>query len=243
MSDTSPVVDQWQESVRVLRRECGDDIAVVLIGSAARGVSTEESDVDLLVIGKNRPVISTVFSGYHIQATSEWEFLRNLRNGEDFEAWCVRLGRPLYDAGLWSKIVGMPEAATWPKWQTKVIHGARRLFLARGLLEVGDRSAATEETLYVLGHVARGLLLKSGVFPLSRPELAGQIRGAGYPHLADIHERLRGPVDVPNGLLAAAQRYSKKLLSRLDRETYADSAAEYRARKKEKLRRIASRPS
>ncbi len=93
----------------------------------------------------------------------------------------MRLGVVVHDNGLWSEILTRPESKTWPGWQKKVVHGARRLFLANKLIETGDLEAATEEMLYAVGHIARGLLLKADVFPLSRPELEDQIEALGYP--------------------------------------------------------------
>jgi len=230
------------EAVERLRRTHGDDTAIVLIGSAARGLWAEANDIDLLVIVNNEGAAKAApLSGYHLQVLPQWEFLRNLLAGEDFEAWCVRYGKPLYDSGRWDKIKQSPGASAWPKWQSKVLHGARRLFLARSLLDTKDRDAAGEETVYALGHVARGLLLKSGVFPLSRPELAQQVREAGYPHLADIHEQLRRGGDVSLQRIALAQRYAKKLLLHLDRGAYAVCAEDYRRRRREKRLRKPTR--
>lgn len=225
---------ELQKVVNKLRERNGDEIAIVLIGSVARGCPTEDSDVDLLVIGKERPKPTDGLPGLHIQTSSESEFGRNLLLGEDFEAWCLRFGVPLYDKGIWSRLEQLPGASVWPKWQTKVAHGVRRLFMANTLLEMGDLDAAAEETVYALGHVARGLLLKAGVFPLSRPELAEQVAGVGYPRLARLHEDLRKQGRSSSSTLKLAQRYVKKLLSRLDRQGYAKLSGEYRSRNRAK---------
>lgn len=225
---------QVNEVVQELRRVQGDDIAVVLVGSAARRVLTATSDIDLLVISNAQPRPSQHFPGFHIQTSSEAAFLLNLTAGEDFEAWCVRFGETLYDSGVWAKIRETPAASTWPNWRTKVLHGVRRLFLASTLLQMGDNSAAAEETVYVLGHAARGILLRMGIFPLSRPELANQIRDAGYPHLAEIHEQLRQSSEVSVHNLELAQLYSKKLLVHLEPALYAQYARDYHKKLKSK---------
>jgi predicted nucleotidyltransferase len=215
---------------------CGQDLAVVLIGSASRGKRTEQSDIDMLVVGKEHPVLPFRFTGFHIQAISQEDFLINLRSGEDFESWCVRLGIPLHDSGIWAQILESPYAGQWPDWRTKVVHGARRLFLANSLLQTGDTDAAAEELLYVLCHVARGLLLKGGVFPLSRPELAEQVGALGYPKLAGLHEQLR-TTSTSRHTLAIGVGYSKKLLCHLDRLVYGRCSKEYRAKRKAKTNR------
>jgi hypothetical protein len=92
---------------------------------------------------------------------------------------------------------------------------------------MGDREAAREELIFVLGHIARGLLLKNGRFPLSRPELAEQVNELGYPELAALHERLRN-ADLPCETdISLALNYSKRLLIYLDRATYGKIAREH----------------
>lgn len=221
----------------------GHDVAVVLIGSASRGKRTEQSDIDMLVVGKERPVLPFSLTGFHIQAISQADFLTNLRSGEDFESWCVRLGVPLHDSGIWAQILESPYAGQWPDWRTKVVHGARRLFLANSLLEIGDTDAAAEELLYVLCHVARGLLLKGGVFPLSRPELAEQVGALGYPKLASLHEQLRTTTSASPHTLAIGVSYSKKLLCHLDRLVYGRCSEEHRGKRKAKANRPRHRNS
>jgi predicted nucleotidyltransferase len=212
-----------------------DHVSIILVGSAARNVRAEGSDIDLLVLGSERPRIPLGFGGYHLQVSSVSDFLQNLATGEDFEAWSTRLGIVLHDAGHWADILGSKEAKQWPRWQLKVLHGARRLFSAHSFLEMGDNSASSEELVYALGHAARGLLLRAGVFPLSRPELSQQLQTLGYPHVAIIHEKLRLSIGSPSVLRQAAM-YCKRLLCHLDRNTYAACAGEHRAKAKLKKR-------
>jgi predicted nucleotidyltransferase len=217
-----------------LKQLLGNGVSVILIGSAARDARTQDSDIDLLLVGAERPHVAKSFAGFHIQTNSVAEFLANLKKGEDFESWCVRLGIPLSDdSGHWASIVASEEAKQWPRWELKVLHGARRLFLAHSLFEMGDKFAASEELVYTLGHIGRGLLLKSGTFPLSRPELAEQLRDLGYPHLANIHETLR-TTDASHNVLSQAIAYSKKLLCHLDRNAYGALAQEQRRKKLKK---------
>jgi hypothetical protein len=239
--DVKPRLDDLQQIADMLSRHEEGNIAIVLVGSAARGVWSEASDIDLLVVRENpaKPVKSV--SGYHIQTATEADFVRNLSDGEDFEAWCVRLGKTLHDDGIWTRIKSSPAAATWPKWQVKVKHGARRLLLAKMLLVTGDKDAAAEETLYTLGHIARAILLREGVFPFSRPELAEQISKIGFVHLADLHEQLRTDSDVPLQTVRLAQLYAKKLLCHLDPKTYGKYASDYRLIRTTKTAKHAAR--
>jgi predicted nucleotidyltransferase len=202
------------------------DCAVILIGSAARGRRTNQSDIDILFISTEKVSGVPMLPGYHIKFSTDVDFLRRLNAGEDFESWCARYGVTLLDRGVWARIKACSENV-WPRWETKVVHGIRRLFIASQLSTMGDGLAAREELVFVLGHIARGLLLKAGRFPLSRPELAAQVREIGYPHLADIHERLRNADSPSDSDLSLGLRYSKKLLIHLDRTIYGRIARDH----------------
>jgi predicted nucleotidyltransferase len=217
---------EYQEVASKLMQLTQADCAVVLIGSAARDCRTEDSDIDLLFVVTEKVANLPVISGYHIKNITESDFLKRLNSGEDFEAWCIRYGETLADRGVWRRI-STSGNGVWPRWETKVVHGSRRLFLAAQLSKKGDRSAAKEELVFVLGHIARGLLLKAGTFPLSRPELAAQVKELGYPHLADLHERLRCTNSLSDSDLGLSIRYSKKLLVHLDRAMYGKLAQDH----------------
>lgn len=230
----SDVQIDFSRAIERIIQHCGDDISVVLIGSAARGKQTVQSDIDLLVLSLRQCRVHV--SGFHIQIQDEGRFTRNLAEGEDFEAWCVKFGKPLYGAERWELLVRSAPTERMPKWEIKVVHGARRLFIASSLLDVGDLAAAAEELLYALGHAARGLLLKAGIFPLSRPELAQQVSDLGYAHLAVLHEDLRRGVKSES-VLRIAKLYSKKLLCHLDREIYKKSAQDHSETQKTKRKK------
>ncbi len=210
------------ELSKLTEAEC----AVILIGSAARGRRTENSDIDILFVATENVSSIPVISGYHFKFSTEADFLRRLNAGEDFESWCLRYGITLLDRGTWARLKAF-SADVWPRWQIKVVHGIRRLFLASQLSKIGDTLAAREELVFVLGHIARGLLLQKGTFPLSRPELAAQVKEIGYPHLADLHERLRTAESPSETDVALGLRYAKKLLVHLDRATYGKIALDH----------------
>ncbi len=235
--------DLIQTAVRQVIAQSAQVVTVVLIGSAARGKRAEQSDIDILVISEDHPNARLHMSGFHIQQISKATFLANLKNGEDFESWCIRFGVPLHDSGIWTEILKSPFAAKWPDWKLKVIHGVRRLLLGNTMLEIGDRDAAAEELMYTMGHVARGLLLKMQVFPLSRPELAEQVAELGYRQLANFHEELRNHGSVSSERLELAVRYSKKLLCHLDAATYGRYWEEYRSKKRSKIGQTRQRRS
>ena len=154
--------------------------AVVLIGSAARDAATERSDVDFLVVRPEERVFRIKPSAaLHVHQETRRRFLERLARNEDFPAWALRYGVPIRDPdGWWSDQVSREKRDPhWPDWRSKIVHGAKRLRMAIMALEDDDTAAAAEELLFAASHAARAVLLKSGVFPLSRPELPAQLEG------------------------------------------------------------------
>jgi hypothetical protein len=56
--------------------------------------------------------------------------------------------------------------------------------LYRQLLKIGDAEAALEQRITLLTHLAWERLLRAGIHPASRPELAQQLRAVGEMELA-----------------------------------------------------------
>jgi len=94
--------------------------------------------------------------------------------------------------------------------------------------------AAAEELTYAVTHVARAILLKSNVFPLSRPEMIAQLKELEFPRLADALVELSFGERTDRGI-KRTMIYVKRLLVHLDRDRfkkYADSRREARNLKK-----------
>lgn len=197
------------------------EISVILIGSVARSTHTSQSDLDLLVLGDESAVVERHPDRLHVQALTTKQFRERLRAGDDFAAWCVRFGVPLVTSKSWLEIVDSPDAAIWPDWHKKTRHAARRLTLAAALLETGDIAAAAEEMLYAVSHTARAILLKDGVFPLSRPEIVAQLRERGHERLAKLLQELSYE-EPTRGTLNRGLLYVKRLLVYLDRPVYQE---------------------
>jgi uncharacterized protein (UPF0332 family) len=217
--------------------------AVILIGSVARNAATSNSDLDLLLIVPETIKVERTADRLHVQVMSEAEFMERLRTGDDFAAWCVRYGVPIVQAPVWDRIVQTTEAKSWPNWRHKIEHAGRRLLLADQLLRVGDIEAAAEELAYAVSHVARAMLLKKGVFPLSRPEMISQLKEQGYPQLGAILEDFSFDRRTER-TVRQALRYVKKLLVYLDRaafEAYIVARRNARKRKAERLSGVNTR--
>lgn len=177
----------------------GDKTTVVLVGSSARGVMNDRSDVDILVLKDDCRRIQIKQPGdIHLQQDTRSRFLKRLEQGDDYPGWALRYGVPVSDPDGWWAVQTAAEQENphWPDWSPKVEHAHKRMRITEVLLEVGDYEAASEELMLAASHVARATLLRRGVFPLSRPELPSQLMEF-EPSLAALLERLiKGDVDA-----------------------------------------------
>lgn len=216
-STYTSIVDDFVREVRSSNKD--GEIAIILIGSVARSTHTSQSDLDLLVVGDQQPVIKRHADRLHVQALTVRQLSERLQEGDDFAAWCVRYGVPLVTSESWLIIVASAEGVTWPDWHKKIHHAARRLTLATALLETGDVPAAAEEMLYAASHTARAILLKEKIFPLSRPEMIAQLREHNHGSLARVLQELSYEEPTEHAL-SRYLVYIKRLLVFLDRPAY-----------------------
>jgi predicted nucleotidyltransferase len=231
------LITEALKRIRAQRPE--NEVAVVLIGSAARDTATAQSDLDLLVLATPQLEVPRTPDRLHVQSMDEQVFLERLKSGDDFAAWCVRFGVPISASKFWLELTSSPAAAVWPDWHQKIPHAARRLVLASSLVETGDVDAATEEALYAATHTGRAILLKKDTFPLSRPEMIQQLRESGHKHLSDLVKTLL--FDAPSQrVVKQAVRYLKRLLLSLDRQGYLRFVEE--RRRGRRLRTIGRKP-
>ena len=180
---------------------------VVLIGSAARGVATWRSDIDLLIVFSGderlnlRPPIEM-----HLQQESRTHFLQRIYEGDDYPVWALLCGKALHDPdGWWARAAADERAHPHtPDWTPKVARAEKSLKWAGELLDAGDADAFEEQCLYAASHLARAVLLKRGVMPLSRPEMADQVRESN-PELAWVlNELAQG--DLPHERAVAVKQ-------------------------------------
>ena len=176
-----------------------DAATVVLVGSAARGVRNPRSDIDVLVLhGNDRRIRLKRPGDVHLQQDSRSRFLKRLEDGDDYPGWALRFGTPLRDPdGWWAEhAAAETEDPHWPDWRPKVEYARKRIGMASELLEVGDVDAAAEELLFAASHVARAVLVKQGVFPLSRPELPSQLKDVAPTLAGLLLELIEGEMDT-----------------------------------------------
>ena len=189
---------------------------VILVGSSARGVMNDRSDVDILILQNDDRRLQIEHSGdLHLQQDTRSRFLRRLQDGDDYPGWALRFGEPISDPdGWWAKqVTAERESPHWPNWRPKIEHAQKRLRMTKELLEIGDYLAASEELMLATSHVARATLLKEGVFPLSRPELPSQLTD-NKPSLAGLLENLIDG-DFENEDLHKGQVFLQKQIAEL----------------------------
>ena len=158
---------------------------VALVGSYARGAGIWRSDVDVLVLTRGPRSRPTPPYGVHFQLVDVNRFQERLSRGDDYALAALKFGKLLRDGlSVWPAFREQAVTAKWPGWREKLTGGHRRAKLARYLLEASEGDAATEEMLLAATQIARGGLLRHGIYPFSRPELSAQLRAIGEHALA-----------------------------------------------------------
>jgi hypothetical protein len=166
------------------RSRAQNAVALVLTGSTARGRRTAVSDLDYHVIGAS-PSVMDLPAEVDLYSDEPGELFAKLERGDDFAHWTLRHGCVLFDSGvLREAAVYVFEQDLWPDPERKLRQARHTLDFAERLVASGDHAAALEQVRGALSLTARWWLLASGIFPLARDELAGQIRKLNQPALA-----------------------------------------------------------
>ncbi|MGH2656213.1 MAG: nucleotidyltransferase domain-containing protein [Actinomycetota bacterium] len=204
-----------RDYLRQLLEQAGSASPVVLIGSHARGRAVPRwSDVDLLVIGE-RPS-EPVPPRLQVMTLTQDELVRRVNSGDDFAQWALRYGQALSGFQTWARLrERLLASAPWPRSEPKYALARKKLLTARDLLAMGDLPAAEEETRFALAHLARGILLDSGEFPLSRPELDAQLERVGSHRTAHWLKRSNTSEPMTQSEIVSALRTVESQLQAL----------------------------
>lgn len=156
-------------------------LAVVAIGSAVRMVNASD-DVDFLLIYEADelplgPIPMDVDVLKYAAATVD----DKIASGHDLLGWAMQFGVLLCERdGYWSRLTERwINRIPLPSPNQAEDRAARARRLTEDLRLIGDLEAAAEQYISWLTHDARARLIRSGVYPASRPELAGQLRQIG----------------------------------------------------------------
>jgi hypothetical protein len=148
------------------------------MGSAVRERGRRRSDFDLLVIYRGmRPSIKAPVE-VDIRFVGVERINDQIGNRHEILGWALKFGTAIYDPmstwrnlqQSWGNQVPLPSATQARE------RGKQALARAREMLEVEDESAADDLLLAALTQFVRERLIRSGIFPASRPELPDQLR-------------------------------------------------------------------
>lgn len=177
---------QWLGSFMEQVQGDANVLAVIAVGSTIR-CNVGSEDLDLVVLCediKRFQYKAPIEVDLRTFALSEVH--QNLSKGHPLLGWAAKFGEALFERDwIWAKLM-----ATWretvplpnPKLTRQQADKVLRQYVV--VKEMGDEVAAAELELSHLTLVARAVLSERGVYPASRPELAGQLRAIGENTLA-----------------------------------------------------------
>jgi predicted nucleotidyltransferase len=178
---------EWLSSFLDRVREDSNVVAVVVVGSAIRSTAPSD-DLDLVVICRDRRILREKAPiEIDLRSFDLDRIEGDVRKGQDLLTWSLRYGVPLYDPnGVWADLVHRWKGRL-PMPDVSVARSRAETALAQleAMRAAGDADAVIDLRVSYLTHLARAALAEAGVFPASRPELAGQLRGIGRADLAD----------------------------------------------------------
>lgn len=153
-------------------------VAVVVMGSVVRERGHRRSDFDLLVVYRGkRPAIKAPLE-VDIRFVEVDQMEDQVSEGQEIVCWALQFGTALYDPEqCWHRIQkSWTGRVPLPSMSDARSRGEKSLARAVEMLQLGDESAADDLVLAALTQFVRERLIKSGVFPASRPELPNQLR-------------------------------------------------------------------
>jgi hypothetical protein len=167
-------------------------VAVVAIGSAVRP-QVPSADVDLVVICRDRHLLDEIPPlEVDLRVYSAAEVNARLEAGHDVLGWAVKFGRVLFQRDcFWDRVVeSCRDRLRLPSSKLARARAAAAYRHLTNVFQSGDADAMREQALAYLTHLARAALLERGIYPASRPELCGQLRGVGNYRLAEWLHRI-----------------------------------------------------
>lgn len=196
---------QWTEDLLLQAKSDSTIQAIVAIGSAVRP-NVRSVDLDLIMIrggataSQFKPPLEIDLRVYDAHSIN-----KQIEEGSDLLSWAIKFGRVLFQRNnYWDALVR--------SWENRLplppLDVARKRSVEAfgrlvDMMEVGDLDAARELALSYLTHLGRAELLSRGVYPASRPELPGQLRGIGAHQLAEQLQQLISRSNSQEKLLRA----------------------------------------
>ncbi len=183
--------------------------SVVAIGSSVReGVAS--ADLDLVVLQERAAnAFETPPTDVDLRTFKVCDVVTLVQEGNDLLGWTIKLGQPLLDKNnTWSNLVQiLSSAVPLPSAEIALERAKKTDELLGMLLAVRDTNASREQLLTLLTHLARARLVKHGVFPISRPELAKQLREVNENKLAILLEKALEHKEPPDEIYAELKHF------------------------------------
>ena len=161
--------------------------AIVIFGSIVRQQVKYSADVDLLIIyesDKPNFVSPPLDVDIRLCRRKDIEFL--ISEGHELLGWTILFGKGLHEKNQywtnlcdkWKNQLPLPSARTADDRAERAKH------LFEDLKVIGDEDAAQEQFIAMLTQTARAHLIRSGIYPASRPELPDQLKSIGQDNIA-----------------------------------------------------------
>lgn len=150
--------------------------SIVLVGSVAVQKMKEKSDIDFLVIGEDKEKIP-YFENANIVMLSEKEFEEKYAKGDDFVVSALVFGKIIHDTGFFIRFLENPlPIFSQGLIQEKIKYCEILEERVYSLLKTDERQAK-EELFYLALQAARIILLKNGIVPRTKHDIAAQVSG------------------------------------------------------------------
>ena len=184
---------EWVENFVLRLCKQSDIWAIVIFGSVIRRNAKYSLDVDLLIIYENdRPSFANPPLDVDIRSYCRADIESLIQEGHEVLGWAIRFGKVLYEKDTywttlcdkWKDYLPLPSARIADKRAER----AKQLF--EDIKVIGDEDAAEEQFIAMLTQMARACLIRSGIYPASRPELPEQLKSVGKHGLASQLEEV-----------------------------------------------------
>jgi len=148
--------------------------SVFLVGSVALNKHKKGSDVDLIVISKNKKIPD--LRNCNIVVFSEKEFKEKYLKGDDFVISSLSFGKIIFDKEFLTKFFENPLPTFSQEVIQEKIKYCERLAERIYTLLKTDEKKAREELLFLVLQIARIILLKNKTIPKSKYDIPKQIK-------------------------------------------------------------------
>jgi predicted nucleotidyltransferase len=164
--------------------------SVVLVGSAASGKQRKGSDLDFLVVGESRKM--PYFENCNIVALTVQELREKYLKGDDFIISALISGRIMHDGGEFARLLESPlPIFSREIIQEKISYCEKFMERIYSLVKSDERQAG-KELLYLALQAARIALIRKGIVPKTKYDIAGQVRPLNQKLAEIIDELLEG---------------------------------------------------